>query len=164
MNQTSDIELKKAALLIVKLLLRSREGKIVWKNNYAEKMLAASLGDVSNTNQYTADLDDGIQAILTKDSRQLGFELTAPLANKALEQASSPSYLVSMLIGENPNKVLKISLPHSEGNTADATPESTIYRDLQELIELAENPKAVSNDLRYNQAMSFLDNLDKMTA
>jgi hypothetical protein len=45
------------------------------------------------------------------------------------------------------------------GKSGLESPESIVYRDLAELILLAENPKSISDDLRFRQALTFLDKL-----
>ena len=162
MSQTSDLELKRAALLIVKMILRTREGKIVWKNNNAERGAAAYLGSSGQgdfVERFTADLEDGIQAVLIRDSRKLVFALTAPPTNESSAQSSSLTGVTSLAAGEEAHGILKVSLHHDIGRAFDPTPESVVYRDLLELVQLAANPKSVSDDRRYKQAMSYLDKL-----
>lgn len=59
----------------------------------------------------------------------------------------------------DPNEILSVSLSHNDGKQERFTPESIVYRDLEELIQLAKNPKSVSDDVRYKQVMSYLDKL-----
>jgi hypothetical protein len=50
-------------------------------------------------------------------------------------------------------------LPHSHGQEERFSPESLVYRDLDELVALARNPESVSKDLQLKQVMSYLDRL-----
>jgi len=72
-----------------------------------------------------------------------------------------PSYtsLAEMLGGRNTNEIISVSLHHSYGKSSLESPETIVYRDLAELIFLAENPKSISDDLRYQQALTYLDKL-----
>jgi hypothetical protein len=147
----SDAELNKAALLIAKLLIRTREGKIQWKNE--NDLLSQTLTSCSS---YRAEMDDGLEAHLSRDDKELGFKLSGPPA------VDLPAYyhLAGMLGGRNSNEVISITLNHSHGKTGLVeSPETIVYRDLAELIFLAENPKSVSDDLRYQQALTYLDKL-----
>jgi hypothetical protein len=141
----SDAELNKAALLIAKLLIRTREGKLQWKNEI--RMAPGSL--------YKAGLDEGLEAHLSRDDKALEFKLCGPPAVEL--PAFSP--LAGVFGGRNTNEVIAISLSHSYGKTGLDSPETIVYRDLDELIFLAENPKSVSDDLRYIQALEYLDKL-----
>jgi hypothetical protein len=146
----SDAELNKAALLIAKLLIRTREGKIQWKNE--GDVLSQALTSWSS---YKAELDDGLEAHLSRDDKALGFKLWAP---PALDLPAFSS-LAAMLGGRNSNEVISIGLNHSYGKSELDSPETIVYRDLAELIFLAENPKSISDDLRFRQALTFLDKL-----
>jgi hypothetical protein len=172
MSQKNDIELKKAALVIAKLLMRTREGKILWKNDNLVR--AAVAGPLKSSNEppplgglsefspawrpsapfvflYTATLEDEIEAVLSRDDQKIGFRLSGPPAVKI------PS---GGLYQAHKNKeILSLSLSHSFGKEERFSPESIVYRDLEELIHLAENPKSVSDDLRLKQVMSYLEKL-----
>lgn len=141
----SDAELNKAALLIAKLLIRTREGKLQWTNE--ARMAAGAF--------YKAGLDEGLDAHLSRDDKGLGFKLCGPPA------IDLPSYsaLAAMRGGRDSHEIISVSLEHSYGRTELESPETIVYRDLAELIFLAENPKSVSDDLRYLQALEFLDKL-----
>ncbi len=150
----SDAELNKAALLIAKLLIRTREGKLQWEN---ESNLLSQIGQTLLTapSLYKAKLDEGIEAHLSRDGKELGFKLCGPPA------VDLPPYsaLATMLGGRDSREILSVSLAHSYGKTGLESPETIVYRDLAELIFLAENPKSVSDDLRYLQALEYLDKL-----
>ena len=68
----SDAELNKAALLIAKLLIRTREGKLQWNNESEQNAPAGSL--------YKAGLDEGLEAHLSRDDKEIGFKLWGPPA------------------------------------------------------------------------------------
>jgi hypothetical protein len=146
----SDAELNKAALLIAKMLIRTREGKIQWKNE--NDVLSQML---SSPSSYKAELDDGLEAHLNRDDKIIGFKLCGPPA----VDLPTFSNLAAMLGGRNPNEIISVTLNHSYGKAGIESPESIVYRDLAELIFLAENPKSISDDLRFRQALSFLDKL-----
>jgi hypothetical protein len=146
----SDAELNKAALLIAKLLIRTRQGKIPWKS---EKDLL-SQAQPSGTS-YKAELDDGLEAHLNRDDRAIGFKLWGP----PMMDLPAYSHLASIVGGRNTHEVISITLSHAYGTSELENPESIVYRDLDELIFLAENPKSVSDDLRYQQALTFLDKI-----
>jgi hypothetical protein len=155
MSPTADKELNKAALVIAKLLIRTREGKIQW--TAAGGLLAGRVR--AEPQRYTTKLDDGIEAVLVSDSKQLRFELSD--ASLKSTSAGADPYLdaVTSLLGQDPSKILSISLPHSYGVDERLSPESIIYGDLDELVTLARNPKSVSDDLRLKKAMTYLDRL-----
>jgi hypothetical protein len=146
----SDAELNKAALLIAKLLIRTREGRIQWKNE--NDLLSQALTSGSS---YKAELDEGLEAHLSRDDKELGFKLWGPPA------MNLPSFfsLAGMLGGRNTNEIISVALHHLYGKSGLESPESIVYRDLAELILLAENPKSISDDLRFRQALTFLDKL-----
>jgi len=148
----SDAELNKAALLIAKLLLRTREGKIQWNN--ASNLLSSNAVE-GFILVYKADLDDGLEAQLTRDNKGLGFKLCGPPA----VDLPTHSLLSPMLGGRDTNEIVAIQLDHLFDKTGLESPESIVYRDLAELVFLAENPKSVSDDLRYLQALTYLDKL-----
>jgi hypothetical protein len=142
----SDAELNRAALLIAKLLIRTREGKLQWTN--AARMSAGSF--------HRAGLDEGLEAHLSRDDKGLGFKLCGPPA------VDLPAFcnLAGVLGGRDSNEVISVALDHSYGKAGLVeSPETIVYRDLAELIFLAENPKSVSDDLRYQQALTYLDKL-----
>jgi len=150
----SDAELNRAALLIAKLLIRTREGKLKWEN---ERDLLSQISQNPLTAQilYRAKLDEGIEAHVSRDEKGLGFKLCGPPA------VELPPYsaLAPMLGGRDIREILLVSLAHLYGKTGLESPESIVYRDLEELVFLAENPKSVSDDLRYIQALEYLDKL-----
>ena len=145
----SDAELNKAALLIAKLLLRTREGKIQWK--FENDPLARAL---ASSRFYKADLGEGLEAHLSSDDKALQFKLWGPPATELPQE-----FFAGIFSGRDNNDVISILLDHSHGKTGLISPESVVYRDLAELIFLAENPKSVSDDLRYQQALTHLDKL-----
>jgi hypothetical protein len=141
----SDAELNKAALLIAKLLIRTREGKLQWTNG--TRMAPGSF--------YKAGLDEGIEAQLSRDDKELGFKLWGAPA----VELSPFSHVAETLGGRSTNEIVSIKLNHSFGKTGLESPETIVYRDLAELIYLADNPKSISDDLRYRQALTYLDKL-----
>jgi len=147
----SDAELNKAALLIAKLLIRTREGKIQWKN---ERDIVSQM-TLTSCSSYMAELDEGLEARLSRDDKELGFKLWGPPA----VDLPAYSHLAGMLGGRNTNEIISITLNHLYGKTGLESPETIVYRDLAELIYLAENPKSISDDLRYMQALKILDKL-----
>jgi hypothetical protein len=146
----SDAELNKAALLIAKLLIRTRQGKILWKSE--KDLLSQALTSCSS---YKAELDGGLEAHLNRDDKELGFKLWGP----PVVELPTHSYLAPMLGGRNTHEIISIALNHLYGKTGLESPESIVYRDLADLIFLAENPKSLSDDLRYQQALTYLDKL-----
>jgi hypothetical protein len=165
-SQVNDIELKKAALVIAKLLLRTREGRIQWRNDNATRRAASDFFDAYSGKQtsgsflhmYTADLEDGVQAALSRDENRVEFRLSGPPAMDIPSQPLAGVAGVGLSSPSN-NEILSVSLDHSYGKSLQLSPESLIYRDLDELIRLAENPKSVSDDIRLRQVMSYLDKL-----
>jgi hypothetical protein len=146
----SDAELNKAALLIAKLLIRTREGKIQW-----ERVSDSVSNFLSSPGSFKARLDDGLEAHLVCDDKEVAFKLCGP---PAVDLPSQSPVSAMLGIREN-NEIISISLSDSYRKTDMETPESIVYRDLAELIFLAGNPKSVSDDLRYQQALTFLDKL-----
>ena len=136
----SDAELNKAALLIAKLLVRTREGKIQWEHS-AERELPQTFFSGSSCRYFKAPLESDLEAIVGEDEEQLGFELIGV----------SPQ-------GEK-QTVVQLLLPHTSGKGTEISPEGIVYSDIREIINLAENPKMIYDDLQYKQAMSFLDKL-----
>jgi hypothetical protein len=161
MSPTSDKELNKAALVIAKLLIRTREGKIRWTGPFTG-FLTSTLGG-SEPESYTTKLEGGIEAVLICDDKQLCFELTDKPAESTLS-GTQPNHIgIAGTFGlasvNAQNKILSISLPHSYEREERTSPESIVYRDLDELVALARNPKSVSDDLQLKQVMSYLDRL-----
>lgn len=164
MTQTNDAKLKKAALVIAKLLLRTREGRISWKDDNLPRQFIHGLANGSSHQEfeylYTAKLEDNINAVLSRDDKQLGFKLSGPPAvNVPSDPLAGMAAAVGLDGSPDPNEILSISLSHTYGKQERFTPESIVYRDLEELIQLAKSPKSVSDDLRYKQVMSYLDKL-----
>ena len=153
MSRTNDTELKKAALVIAKLLLRTREGRIQWRHDSTN--LASTLG----VSRYGARLEDNIEVILIRDDEELGFVLTGSPMEGMVPQPSLTWDQARRALFSDPNKILSVSLSHSYGSGDELSPEGIVYRDLEELVQLAENPKSASDDLRYQQVMSYLDRL-----
>ena len=145
----SDAELNKAALLIAKLLIRTREGKLQWKHENDPLTRA-----LTSASPYSADLGDGMEARLSRDEKGLGFKLWGP---PAVEIPSN--FWAGVFSGRDNNEIISIFLDHSHGKTGLVSPEGIVYHDLAELIYLAENPKSISDDLRYQQALTYLDKL-----
>ncbi|HUD55442.1 MAG TPA: hypothetical protein VMR02_09460 [Terracidiphilus sp.] len=139
-----DSKLNRAALVIAKLLLLTREGKIEWANS----------GTLLTGDRYSAKLDGDIEAIVARNENSFGFSLSGPPAVKI------PSAGLLDLIGSTrTNEILSISLHDAAGGGLVRTPESVVFRDLRELYRLASNPKSVSDDLRLKQVLSYLDKL-----
>ncbi|MGB6719978.1 MAG: hypothetical protein WBE72_04225 [Terracidiphilus sp.] len=151
--KVSDEQLNKAALLIAKLLVRTREGKIQWRRD--STIVKAVLG----VSRYATKLEDDIEAILIRDDEQLGFVLTGSPMEGIVPPPSQTWEDALKALFSDPNKILSISLNRSYGSGDDLNPENIIYRDLEELVQLAENPKSLSDDLRYQQALTYLDKL-----
>jgi len=145
----SDAELNKAALLIAKMLIRTREGRIQWKNENDALSQAPT-----SCSSYKAELDDGLEAHLSRDEKGLGFKLWGP---PAVEIPSG--FWAGVLSARDNNVIISIFLDHLHGKTGLVSPEGIVYHDLAELIYLAENPKSISDDLRYQQALTYLDKL-----
>jgi hypothetical protein len=146
----SDAEFNKAAVFIAKLLIRTREGKIHWE--YTGTLSASKL--LTGIISYKAALSDGLETHLQRDVKGLEFKLLGP---PAVPDTLNP--LADILGMKGGNEIISVSLSHSYGQVDSAAPESVVYCDLAELIFLAENPKSVSDDLHYKQAMSYLDKL-----
>lgn len=142
----SDSKLNHAALVIAKLLLlRTREGKVQWE--HAPTLMST----LSSAERYGSKLEDDVEATISRDGKKFTFTLSGPPAVKI------PNSELRSLFGSSPNEILSISLECAEEE--QRTPEGIVYRDLQRLFELASNPKAVSDDLRIKQVMSYLDKL-----
>ncbi len=163
MTQTNDIELKKAALVIAKLLLRTREGRISWKDDNLPRQALHNYVKGSSPQEfeylYSAELEDNIKAVLSRDEKQLGFKLSGPPVANVSTEPLAEILRVGLAGFPDPNEILSVSLSHNDGKQERFTPESIVYRDLEELIQLAKNPKSVSDDVRYKQVMSYLDKL-----
>lgn len=145
MSQTQDDgKLNKAALVIAKLLLRTREGKIQWENASVRSTISAS---------YSAKLEEGIEAKITRHDYGFDFRLDGPPVVKI------PGVDSAELLGTKASEIISISISDRSGNEQRRTPETIVYKDLQELFQLASNPKSVSDDLRLKQVMSYLDRL-----
>lgn len=157
MNKADNGELKKAAILIAKLLLRTREGRIRWEVRNTPSLAP---GIVRKASICSAGLEDGMEAIITEDERELGFVLSGVPFNSffpappEIEAAIPPE-----LVLNSHKAILSIALKHSYGDDETLSPESMVYRNLFELIQLAKNPKSVLDDSRYKQALSYLDKL-----
>jgi hypothetical protein len=144
-----DSDLNKAALVIAKLLLRTREGKIQWTTEQQEW---ASLLDLKT--RYETKLSDDLKALISRQSGSIDFELIGPPAIPI----SKP--LTALMLGQSDDVVIHLSLSDTFAAAGVNSPEGIVYRDLQELLRYAENPKLVSDDLRLKQAMNILDKLD----
>jgi hypothetical protein len=142
-----DGKLNKAALVIAKLLLRTREGKIQWEN--------ASASTISES--YSAKLEEGIEATITRHDFGHGSEFDFRLDGPPVVKI--PGVDSADLLGTKASEIISISLSGKFGNEQRRTPETIVYKDLQELFQLASNPKSVSDDLRLKQVMSYLDRL-----
>lgn len=143
MTKENDVELKKAALFIAKLLLRTREGRIQWRATEPSLQM--------NMESFTARIEGDIIATLTKGFDQLSFRLSGLESVERVEGG-----LQSFKRG---NEILNIAIRHSKGKENQFTPESIVYRDLEELIQLAAKPEDSAGDPRFKQAMSYLDKL-----
>lgn len=138
----SDAELNKAALLIAKLLLRTREGKVHWEHSLEREMTQNFFAaDATSCRYFKAPLEPDLEAIVGEDSEQLGFQLIG-LSSQGVKQV-----------------VVQVTLPHTHGAGEQVSPEAIVYSDIKEILWLADHPKAVFDDLQYKQAMSYLDKL-----
>lgn len=144
MNQkTSDSELNKAALVIAKLLILTRDGKIIWH-------AASSLPVGTVVHAYITPLEDKVEAVITRTEEALKFEL---VGRPFVDEYSN----VHNFGNEKP--ILSIALAHSHGQQGRVSPESIVYADLEELFALAKDPKSVSSDVQIRQVMDYLDRL-----
>lgn len=144
MSQTiNDSKLNKAALIIARLLILTREGKIQWTSR------APTL--LSGDERFSTKLEDKIEAAVSRSGTSLGFTLSGPPALKI--QSSG------LLLTFKDNEILSISLSDKDGEGKQRTPEGIISKDLLDLFQLASNPKSVSDDLRLKQVIDYLDKL-----
>jgi hypothetical protein len=141
----SDAELNKAAVLIVKLLLRTREGRIQWS-----RCAPALRGGET----FIAGLEDQMSAYLSRNDKQYDFALinTKFPSSEELDRFDLHKFMAEKTI-------ISIELAHSWDSDEDVTPESIVYSNLKRLFQLAENPKSVSADRLYQQAMALLDKI-----
>lgn len=138
----SDAELNKAALLIAKLLLRTREGKVHWEHSLEREMPQNFFAnDATSCRYFKAPLESDLEAIVGEDSIRLGFQLIG-FSSQGEKQV-----------------VVQVLLPHAHGEGEQVSPEAIVYGDIKEILWLAEHPKMISDDLQYKQAMSYLDKL-----
>ncbi len=138
----SDAELNKAALLIAKLLVRTREGKVHWEHSLEREIPQNFFAaDLTSCRFFKAPLESGLEAVVGEDSELLGFELVGV----------SPQ-------GER-QVVVQVLLPHIHGKGEQVSPEAVVYGDIKDILSLAEHPKMISDDLQFKQAMSYLDRL-----
>ncbi|MGH9600683.1 MAG: hypothetical protein ACRD27_12525 [Terracidiphilus sp.] len=141
----SDAELNKAAVLIVKLLLRTREGRIRWSP--CDPALPGG-------KTFIARMEDQMSAYLSKNDKVFNFAL----ANTKLPSSEE---IVGIDLGRymSERTIISVALAHSWDSEEDVTPESIVYSNLKQLFQLAENPKSVSEDRLYQQAMTYLDKI-----
>jgi hypothetical protein len=141
----SDAELNKAAVLIVKLLIRTREGRIQWS-----PVAPALFGGKT----FIAGLEDKMSAYLCRSEREYLFALISPKIppSEDLEGIDLDKFIAERTI-------IRVALTHFWDSDEDVTPESIVYSDLKQLFQLAENPRSVSEDRLYQLAMSYLDRI-----
>ncbi len=141
----SDTELNKAAVLIVKLLLRTREGRIQWS-----PCAPALFGGKT----YIAGLEDQMSAYLSRNNQEYDFVLmdTRIPSSEDLEETDLHKFI-------SERKIISVALAHSWDSEEDVTPESIVYSNLKQLFQLAQNPKSVSEDRLYQQALTYLDKI-----
>jgi hypothetical protein len=141
----SDAELNKAAVLIVKLLLRTREGRIQWS-----PCAPALFGGKT----FITGLEDQMSAYLSRSDQEYVFVL---MGAKIPSPENLEGIDLNQFIAER--TIIRITLAHSWDSDEDVTPESIVYSNLKQLFQLAENPKSVSEDRLYRQAMTYLDKI-----
>jgi hypothetical protein len=141
----SDAELNKAAVLIVKLLLRTREGRIQWSS------CAPAL---SGGRTYRAGLEDQMSAYLSRSDEEFDFVLmdTTLLSTEERDGFDRKNFI-------SERTIIRIGLAHSWRSVDDVTPESIVYANLEQLFQLAENPESASDDRLYKQALTYLDKI-----
>jgi hypothetical protein len=141
----SNAELNKAAVLIVKLLLRTREGRIQWS-----RCVPALCGGET----FIASLEDQMSAYLSRDEKQYDFALinTKFPSSEELDRFDLIKFMAE-------KTVISVTLAHSWDSDEDVTPESIVYSNLKQIFQLAENPSSASDDLFYQQALTYLDKL-----
>jgi len=142
MNRKNDFDFKRAALLIAKLLLRTREGKIQWRADHSPEKSIES---------FSARMEGDLNATITRNSKQLSFRLS--------ELASVERIEAGLQAFKQGNEIDIVAIDHSKGKADEFTLEAIVYRDLEELIQLASDPRSASEDIRFKQAMSYLDKL-----
>jgi hypothetical protein len=141
----SDAELNKAAVLVVKLLLRTREGRIQW---------SPCDPALSGGTTFIARLEDQMSAYLSKNDKELDFILMNTSFPSSKER---DAFDVGKFIANK--TIVRVGLAHSWGSAEDVTPESIVYSNLEQLFELAENPKSAADDRLYKQALTYLDKI-----
>lgn len=141
----SDAELNKAAVLIVKLLLRTREGRIRWSP------CAPALHEGKT---FIAGLEGQISAYLTRNDEVFDFAL---MDTKIPSSEDLAGIDLKKYISER--TIVHVALSHSWDSEEGVTPENIVYSNLKQLFHLAENPKSVSEDRLYLQAITYLDKI-----
>jgi hypothetical protein len=141
----SDAELNKAAVLIVKLLIRTREGRIQW---------SPCAPALFKGKTFIAGLEDQMSAYLSRNDKQYDFALinTKFPSSEELDRFDLIKFMAE-------KTVISVALDHSWDSDEEVTPESIVYSNLKQLFQLAESPKSVSEDRLYQQAMDYLDKL-----
>jgi hypothetical protein len=141
----SDAELNKAAVLIVKLLLRTREGRIHW---------SPCAPALSRGTTFIAGLEDQMSAYLSKNNQEYDFVLMDSRipSSEDLEETDLDKFF-------SERRIIRVALAHSWDSEEDVTPESIVYSNLKQLFQLAQNPKTASEDLLYQQALTYLDKI-----
>lgn len=86
MTQTNDIELKKAALVIAKLLLRTREGRISWKDDNLPRQALHNYVKGSSPKSSSTSIRQSLKTI----SKQFSAGMRSSLAS------SCPAHLSRM--------------------------------------------------------------------
>lgn len=143
----SDTELNKAAVLIVKLLLRTREGRIHW----SPCAPALAQGET-----FIAGLENQMSAYLSRNVKEYEFALINTEIHSP-EGFGRYGFDLHKFMAEK--TIISITLAHSWDSEEDVTPESIVYSNLKQLFQLAENPKSVAEDQLYRQAMTYLDKI-----
>jgi hypothetical protein len=141
----SDAELNKAAVLIVKLLLRTREGRIQW---------SPCAPALPGGQTFIAGLEDQMSAYLSRNDKEYGFAL---INTKLPSSEDLDGIDLGRFISER--TIISVTLAHSWDSDEDVTPESIVYSNLKQIFQLAESPRSAPEDRLYQQAITYLNKI-----
>jgi hypothetical protein len=152
MSANSEDAIRESYVLIIKLLERTREGKIAWRSgNPLLKVVRGALKQEAEY-RYQTELGNDLVATVWEDDHSLGFTLDDL-------RAGPPEPSIVMPPPAAPRgEVLSIHLDKHEAGLGKLTDESIVYEDLATLIDLIKRAP-VQADARIEQARKYLDQL-----
>lgn len=163
MSANSKDAIRESYVLIIKLLERTRQGKIEWTNRVLFLGVERGAPRPETSHSYYAELGNNLIATVWEDERSLGFSLVDSQAGP------HEPYVVVPPPAPLKQEVLSILLDKEEAGMGKLTDESIVFEDLTALLELIkrtpiQSDARIEQAKKIEQARNYLDKLDELAS